>query len=185
LFERCNCFLILIISLRLTRDYYQGRQMLETEDDQTLKLVINRYLGKIFPLVFYLTGNNSDKSYEITTSSYVETFMTIRSLNDEHAFLIRLVKEAIFQCQNAKMIPSTKEPPFKDVLPLRIKMLQILSKALQELPFNEKALLLLRDQLHLSYKNIASVLSVSQSDARSHINRARIEIRKKVEGALL
>lgn len=159
--------------------------MLDTVDDETLKTVVNRYLAKVYPLVFYLIGNNSDRAYQVTASSYVEAFMAVRTLDDENAFLITLFKQAIEQSRTAGAMPVTKDPPFKDVPPERVKILQILSKSLQELSFDEKALLLLRDQIHLSYQNIAGILGISQSNVRSRINQARMAIRKKVEGALL
>lgn len=159
--------------------------MLDTVNDETLKLVINRYLRKIFALVFYLIGNDSDKTYQITASSYVAVFMSIWSLNDENALFIKLAQEAIEQSRNVKIIPSSKEPPFRNIPPERKKTLHILSGALQALPFDERALLLLRDQIHLSYPNIASILGISQHNVRSQISHARTQIRKKIEGALL
>jgi len=159
--------------------------MIETENDEALKPVINRYLPKIYPLVYYLIGNDSDKAYQITTSSYVEAFMTLRSVEDENEVIVNIVQEAIKQSHSVEIMPSTKVPPFKDVPPPKVQILHILSNALQAMSFKDRALLLLRDPLHLSYKNIATVLGISQSDARSHNNQARIEIRKKVEKALL
>jgi len=159
--------------------------MIETENDETLKPVIKRSLNKIFALVFYLIGNDSDKAYQITASSYVEAFMSIKSLDDEDELLVKLVQEAITLSHGAEIMPSTKVPPFQNVPPEKVQILHILSNALQAMTFKDRALLLLRDQLHLSYKNIATVLGISESDARSHINQARLEIRKKVERALL
>jgi len=159
--------------------------MIETENDETLRPVINRYLRKIYPLVYYLIGNDSDKAYQIVASSYVEAFMSLRSLDDEDDIIVTLVQEAIKQSHAAEIMPSSSAPPFKDVPPEKIKILHILSNALQAMTFKDRALLLLRDQLHLSYQNVASILSISQTDARSHINQARLEIRKKVERALL
>ena len=159
--------------------------MLDTATDEDLKPVIKRYLQKIYSLVFYLIGNDSDKAYQITASSYVETFMTLRSIENESEVIVNLVQEAIKQSHSVEIMPSSKVPPFKDVPPEKVQILHILSNALQAMTFKDRALLLLRDQLHLSFKNIATVLGISQSDARSHINQARIEIRKKVERALL
>jgi len=159
--------------------------MIEVENDEELKTVIKRHLPKIYALTFYLAGGNSEKAYEITTASYVEAFMSLNSIEDESAILVKVVQEAIKQSHGAEIMPSENVPPFKDVPPAKVQMLHILSKALQAMSFKDRALLLLRDQLHLSYKNIGTVLGVSQSDARSHINLARIEVRKKVEKALL
>jgi len=156
----------------------------DSVDDEKLKAVINRYLKKIYPLVFYLTGNDSDKAYQITVSSYVEAFMSLRSIDDEDQVFIKIVQQAIVQSQSATVMPSSKVPPFKNVPPGRIPILHILSKALQALPFKDRALLLLREQLHLSYQNIASVFGISQADARSHINKARVQLRKKAEEAM-
>ena len=131
--------------------------MLETENEETLKPVINRYLQKIYPLVYYLIGNDSDKAYQITTSSYVEAFMTLRSVENENEVIVNLVQEAIKQSHGVEIMPSSKVPPFKDAPSSKVQILHILSNALQAMSFKDRALLLLRDQLHLSYKNIATV----------------------------
>ena len=57
-------------------------------------------------------------------------------------------------------------------------------KALYSLPFDTKALLLLRDQLHLSYKGIAAVLHVPESKAKIRTTQARSELRQKIEEVL-
>jgi len=73
--------------------------MIEVENDEMLKPVINRYLRKIYALAFYLIGGDSDKAYQITASSYVETFMSLRSLDNENEIIVKLVQEAIKQRQ--------------------------------------------------------------------------------------
>jgi len=159
--------------------------MIETEDDEILRPTINRYLPKIYPFVYYLIGNDSDKAYQIIASSFVETFMSLRSLEDGDEVIVKLTQEAIKLSHAAEIMPSSSVPPFKDVPPEKVKILHILSNALQAMSFKDRALLLLRDQLHLSYRNAAAILGISQADARSHINQARLDIRKKVEKALL
>ena len=155
------------------------------DNEEIMKLFINRYRKKIYALTYYLAGNDKNKAYEITAASFVEGFIRTSYVNNEEAFLVKLVQSAIEKSRQAKGIPSLEEPSFINIPPVKRKILLILMEVLQGLPFEEKILLLLRDQFHLSYQNIASTLKISQSDVRSQITQARIEIRKKVERALL
>jgi DNA-directed RNA polymerase specialized sigma24 family protein len=52
------------------------------------------------------------------------------------------------------------------------------------LPFATKALLLLRDQLHLPYKDIADIFHTSESDARAQTAQAQMRFREKIEEIL-
>jgi len=159
--------------------------MADSDNEEIMELFINRYRKKIYALTYYLTGNDKNKAYEITAASFVEGFTMASYVNNEEAFLVKLVQTAIEKSRQAKVIPSREEPSFINIPPVKRKILLILIEVLQGLPFDEKTLLLLRDQFHLSYQNIASVLKISLSDVRSQITQARVNIRKKVERALL
>jgi len=158
--------------------------MLDSSNEETLKLFINRYRGKIFPLILYLIGNNNDKAYEVTVSSFVEAFRRTPNLDNEEAFEVKLFQTAIEKSRETKIMPTVAEPKFIDIPPAKKKMLLMLRDGLQALPFDEKSLLLLRDQLHLSYRIISSVLGIPQGKVLTQINQARLDIRKKVEEAL-
>jgi DNA-directed RNA polymerase specialized sigma24 family protein len=158
--------------------------MSDKGNEEIMKLFISRYRQKIFALVLYLIGNDSNKAYEITATCFAHAFRNAPYFDNENAFLIKLMQTVIENTRDAKIMPTLEEPKFIDIPPAKRKMLLMLRDGLQALPFEEKVLLLLRDQLHLSYKNISSILGVSQGQVLTQINKARMNVRKKVEEAL-
>lgn len=145
------------------------------------KALIARYQQSIFALVLYLIGGDQDAAYNICATSFAEALSRSSSLEQEEAFLTRLIDTAIKKTRATKTIPVSDELEFLDV-PLAEKgPLRVVLKAFQILDFDEKALLLLRDQLNLSYRNIASSMRISESSAKQKIIQARIQFREKLE----
>jgi DNA-directed RNA polymerase specialized sigma24 family protein len=149
------------------RDYSDiGRSTPDNEG--TVKLLAEQYQQRIFALALYLIGADRDKAYDITVLS----------------FLIRLIRTAIEKSRDVKIIPFSDETDFADFPPEKRNSLLMVKQALQALTFNEKALLLLRDQLHLSYREISDIFRMSKGDTRIQTVRARIHIREKLEEVL-
>jgi len=161
----------------LVNRYKQG-------SEEAAKSLIDKYQQRIFALVLYLAGNDRDKAYEIAASSFMEAIRSRPFLKDKKSFLIRLVGVAVEKSRNIKIIPSSDDSDFAELPAEKRKLLRIIKTALQALSFNEKAILLLRDQLHLPYRDIAAILQISESNARTLIIHGRVRLRKKIEEAL-
>jgi len=159
--------------------------MVDLYNEEIIKLYVKRYLKKVYALTCYLLGNNKNKAYEVTAASFVEGLTSTSYAEHEEGFLVKLFQTAVEESRQAKAMPSEEKPHFVNIPPEKTKILFILTETLQALSFEEKILLLLRDQAHLSYQNIAAILRISQSDVRSQITQARVNIRKKIERALL
>lgn len=154
------------------------------QDEESLKPLISRYQQRIFALVLYLIGGDRDKAYDIAASSFVETIRTTPSPWERDIFLARLAGAAIERSRDVKIIPSFDESNFVDLPPGERESLRIVKIALQKVPFNTKSLLLLRNQLHLPYKEISAILRISEKSVRVQTTQARIQLRKKIEEAL-
>ncbi|MFH0796479.1 MAG: sigma factor-like helix-turn-helix DNA-binding protein [Candidatus Omnitrophota bacterium] len=148
------------------------------------KSLVIRYQQKIFALVFYLSGNNRDKAYGVAVSSFVETIRSASLFETEDSFLTRLVSVVIRKSHDIRTIPSSDESDLTDFPPEKRNSLIITRRALQSLPFENQVLLLLRDQLHLAYKNIAGILRMSDENARIEITQARAHLREEIEKIL-
>jgi DNA-directed RNA polymerase specialized sigma24 family protein len=153
-------------------------------EETRLKLLIEHHLRKIFGLVMYLVWGNSDRAYDITVSSFVEAFRLTPSFEEEGVFLTNLASIAIEKCRNTKVIPSPEESDFIDLPPQKKPSLLITKKAFYELAYEDKALLLLRDQLHLAYKDIASVFNSSESEVKIKVTHTRIKLRDGIKEIL-
>lgn len=147
-------------------------------------LLIERYLQRIFGLVIYLVWGNLDHAYDITVSSFIEAFCLTPSLEKEEVFLTNLANAAIEKCRNTKVIPSYDESDFIDLPHYKKAALLITKQAFDELAFDSKALLLLRDQLHLAYQDIAGVFNSSESEVKIKTTHARIKLRDGIKEIL-
>ena len=149
------------------------------------RLWIERYEQKIFALVLYLMGGSRDAVYDIAASACADALKASSPLEREDAFLVRLVRTAIEKSGDLKEADSPDDDSdLRDFPPEKRASLRMIKTALRALPFDTRALVLLRDQLHLPYRDIASVLSSSEKDVRIEITQARIRLRKEVENIL-
>jgi DNA-directed RNA polymerase specialized sigma24 family protein len=154
------------------------------QDEGCIKLLINRYEKKIFALVLSLIGGNKDKAYDIATSSFAEALPLVSPLDNRETSLSKIAGIAFEKCRQSATVPSFDAPFVLDLPPEQKELLRIVNTALQALPFETKASLLLRDQIHLPYRNISGIMQTSENATRVMITKARIELRKKIEELL-
>jgi len=153
-------------------------------DELTAKLLIDRYQQRIFALILYLIGDDRDKAYEIAASSFVEALCAVSFRGKGNSFLIKLVGAAVEKSRDVKIMSSFNETDFMDIPSEKREVLLIVKRALQALPFTDKALLLLRDQLRLSHEDICAILRISKDGVGVQTTQARVRLRKKIEEAL-
>jgi len=154
------------------------------QDEDIMKVIISRYQRDIFSLVLYLIGGDRDKAYDITAVSFVKAIQASVFLEKKEIFFIKLVKIAVEECQKIKVIPFSDDSDFIDLSLEEQKSLRIVKDALQLLDFDMKVMLLLRDQLHLSYKEISNVLGISEHDAKIQKTHAQSLLRKKIKNVM-
>lgn len=153
-------------------------------DEEHLKLFILRYQNQVFALILYLIGGDQDKTYDICASSFAEAMRTSPPLEHEEAFLTTLIGNAIEKSRATKTIPTSNELDLLELPDAEKGPLRIVLKALQALDFDAKTLVLLRDQLNLSYGQIATIMRSSESNTRSKVTQARARLRKMIEDTL-
>ncbi|MFC1807091.1 sigma factor-like helix-turn-helix DNA-binding protein [Candidatus Omnitrophota bacterium] len=157
---------------------------MQYQDELRVKHLIDYYQQRIFALAIYLIGGNHDKAYDIATSSFAKMIQAFSIFEGEKLFLTKLASAVVEKSRNIKAIPQADSFDFEDRSPERRKYLQIINTGLQALPFDEKVLLLLRDQLHLSYSDIANILRMPERNVRIQTVQVRREFRKKIEEIL-
>ena len=153
------------------------------KEDQ-LKILISRYQQKVFALVLYLIGGDQDKTYDICAKSFAEAMYGSSYLETEEAVLTKIIGMAIEKSRVTKAIPTFSEVELLDLPDAEKGPLRLVLKALHSLDFDAKALVLLRDQLNLSYRQIAAIVRNSESHTRSKVIQARIRLREILEDTL-
>jgi DNA-directed RNA polymerase specialized sigma24 family protein len=154
------------------------------QNEENLKLLISRYQQKVFSLVLCLIGGNQDRAYEVAASSLAEAISRSPSSENEDIFLTRVISVAIENSRSIKTIPTFAQIDVMNIPAEEKKLLRLIQRALQTLSFEVKALLLLRDQLHLPYKDISAIMGISENNARVQTEQVRFSLRKKIEEVL-
>jgi len=155
------------------------------EDEKFLKLQIQHFEQKTFALALWLIGGDKNKAYDIAVASFVDALRVYSTSEAEGVFITNLVNATIKRSEGIEIMPSFDEADFSDLPAGKRKSLSMVARALHLLPFETKALLLLRVQLHLSYQIIADVFGTSETDARSQMGQANIKFREKIEEVMV
>jgi DNA-directed RNA polymerase specialized sigma24 family protein len=150
-------------------------------EEEQVKSVISRYLQGIFALVLYLTAGEQDVAYEVCAESFAQAIRTAPPLEQEENFLTRLTGIAVAKSRNVKTIPDFEGFDLLEVSETDKAPLRIVLSSLLKLDFDSKAAILLRSQLCFSYKDIASIMRTSESNARHMTTQAKILLRQKIE----
>lgn len=153
-------------------------------NEQSIKSFVTHYQQMVFALVLYLMGGDEDKAYEVATSSFSEAIKASPFLEKEETFLIKVIGIAIAKSRELKTIPTLVKAAILNIPVEEKESLHIVQEALQVLSFEAKVLVLLRDQLHLPYKEMSAILRISEKSARIQTNQARLQLREKIEEVL-
>jgi len=154
------------------------------QNKEYLAELIRRYEQRIFALALYLTGGDRDKAYDVAAASFAEAISRCPLPRQETRFLTDLARAVVQKSRGLKLIPFPDEIDFINLSAEERGSLLMTKRAFQKLSFSEKALLLLRDQLHLPYKNIAAVLGISVRNIRGKTSQVRLKLRSKIEEVL-
>jgi DNA-directed RNA polymerase specialized sigma24 family protein len=148
------------------------------DNEEDLSSFISSYQQKIFALAFYLIGGDRDKAYDIASSSFAEVLRAASHLEQKGVLLSRIAGIVVQKSRAVKTIPVFDNTDFIDSAPEDKETLRILRTALQRLSFDLRALLLLREQVNLRYKDIAPIFRTSENNIRVQTTQARIQLRK-------
>jgi len=146
--------------------------------------LIHRYGRNIYALVLNLIGGDRDKAFELAAVSLSEAAGAGCSPADADAFVTAAAARAVVKGRAVQAVPVLDDPGLVTRSPEDKAALRLIKQILFSLPFGTRALLLLRDQMHLPYKNIGTILGVTETDARMQTTQARAEFRKKMKELL-
>ncbi len=150
-------------------------------DELALRKLIERYERLVFSLVLYFSGCDRDRAFSITVSGFVRAIGASKSLQKDGDFLRSLIGEIFHECEGVAPVAKFDFSDFDDRPAHKKEALRIVKQALASLTPATKKLLLLRDQLHLAYEDIAAVAGFSEKEAKIQTLQARIQLMDKVK----
>ncbi len=174
-------------------------------DDQAFELIVSRYMEKIYNLAYRITRDHY-QSEDVLQEVYITLIKKLHTFRGESKFsswLYRITANASYMLLRAEKkyendISLENYVPYdsKGTLMGRIhhkdwssrpdiviyikEALEILEKAIDELPEVYRVVFYLRDIEGLSNEEVSQVLEISVPAAKSRIHRARLYIRDKV-----
>ena len=158
-------------------------------DDKTKKEYFEKLYNEIFPVVIkvsYHITKDMDAAQDVCQDAFIKLYHredTFQSVEDAKYWLIRVVKNLSFNYlehekvknrafDKIKHLPSFSDDTGEKQL-LRKDAVEKVNKALDQLPENLKAPLILREFGGLNYKEIGAALGISESNVKIRIFRAR------------
>lgn len=150
-------------------------------DTTAARQLFDRYGAAVFSYIFFLSSAGRDAAFD-KTAELMARRLAVRRLEDEGSFLADCLREARDAARSLPVraafdAPSASEGPAAGAQ-------RLLKEALERLSFDEKAYLLLRDQLCLPYALIAQVHATDERQARLRVEKARLALREALEGIL-
>lgn len=176
-------------------------------DRSALDRLVERHQDRIFNLCFRLLGN-SDDAEECAQETFVKVFRSINGFRLESSFSTWLYAIAVNTCKNRRNSAEYRfwkrvlrfgqdnvddEGPdyfdIEDQTPSALARMTekesevLLQSAIDSLPYDQRAVIVLRHIEELSYDEISRITGYNPGTLKSKLSRARLQLQKKLHGA--
>lgn len=140
-----------------------------------------------------LVGGSEADAGEVVQEAFISAWRSLDSFRGEstiRTWLFRLVHRRAVDLQRhrrptpiddellSRMLPTAGDNPLQDVL--NSELLEALQKALEELPWNQRAAWLLREVEGLGYDEIAHAMGTTVGSVRGHLHRGRRQLAERM-----
>lgn len=167
-------------------------------DDKAFNVLFSRYSSRIYTAI-YLFVNDSDEANDIFQETFIKIIDTIRKgkYNEEGKFVQWALRIANNLCidhfrknKRSKIIKTNDDFDIFDTIPasenqesaiIKEQTYKAVRRVIEELPVEQKEVLMLRMYAELSFKEIAQLTGVSINTALGRMRYALINLKKTVE----
>lgn len=162
--------------------------------EQIINELLKDYKDMIFNLLYRMTYNRED-AMELTQETFLKAFTALPKFRYESSMKTWIYKIAFNLALNYKRKwklfhkkESVQEIALqdKDCGPEEhasdAQLSEHIQHAINQLPRDQKAMILLREIEELSYEEIAQVLNLPLGTVKSRLARARCDLKKSLEG---
>ncbi len=143
--------------------------------------LVARYSGPVFNVAFRITGSRQDAE-DATQSAFLKAFERLSTFNPDHKFFSWLYRIGVNEALNLERRKRATEDlddqvPDENLNPEEREREELLSKGLQELSPDSRAVVVLRHFEDMSYDEIAGVLGIPAKTVKSRLFTARMHLR--------
>ena len=169
-------------------------------DNDAFSLLVEKYQTKVYNLALRMSGNEDD-AFDLAQESFVRAWRNLGGFQFESSFstwLFRLTSNICLDFLRARKrraavsltmtddedeetqlaVPDPGKTPEEAVIAAEDRAL--LTRALNELPADQRQILTLRAIDDLSYAEIAEILQLQEGTVKSRLSRARAALRNKL-----
>ena len=163
-------------------------------DIEAFETLIQSHQKKVYNIALRMTKNPED-AQELAQDTFIRAFVAIKKFRGESSFSTWLYRIAMNVCtdflrkknkaivisieqgavgsDNDQPLQLPEDSPGPDEVSEKQQLKHLVRQAMDSLSAEHRQVLILRDLMDMSYKDIANTLSVSEGTIKSRINRAR------------
>lgn len=168
---------------------------------------VDHFRAKIYHYSLMMCGQREDAE-EVAQDTLLKVFSNFSQLRDPERvrpWVFRVAKNECFMKRRRSVFAPAHELSLDELMPsndggklqiadwsrlpddevLRKELHATLSEAIRSLPENYRSVLLLRDVEELSTRETADVLGISEDAVKQTLHRARLAVRKTIDGRLI
>jgi len=164
------------------------RAFVDTGDRESLEVLLQRHETKVFSLAYRIMGNRAD-ALDATQEVFLTVFRRAGSFQHRSAFSTWLYRLATNACYDLGRSRSRAPVPTESVESPAASHSDAFSeqidvhRALQQLPPDQRAAVVMRDLYQLPYSEIADATQVPEGTVKSRIARGRLQLSTALGGA--
>ena len=162
-------------------------------DEEAFAVIVHRYGPGMHRYALRLVGGSHADAAEATQDAFVSAWKSLQTFagtSSLKTWLYRIVHRRAADLVRKRravpiddqllshLVPDLEDNALRGVLDE--ELLEALQQCLDELPWHQRAVWLLRELEGMSYAEIASTLAVQEGSVRGHLHRARRTIQERM-----